>query len=240
MLLPRIESLEDYRRIYRQEPIWLPAMHAICDRHSLDPQQLAFAQPGTHVVFSAGADCHIKLFSPLWAADYRSESLVLHALASRSSLSVPRLLDKGEIETWPYVILTTVPGVPLNQVWMDLSVHEKRHIVQACGRFLAELHRVPLDGLGALIKDWRTFVQTRALSRVEQLRRSMLDPQWVLAADRLFESQRAFLEEPFEPVLLCADLTDEHVMVWSYRFWRCYGRASTLRVCCACVHHHSG
>ena len=213
MLLPEIDSFDAYRQVYRQEQIWLPAMQAICNRHGLDARQLAFAPPGTHVVFSAGSDCYIKLFSPLWIADYTSERLVLHTLASRSHLPVPRLLHEGQIEGWPYVVLTTVPGMPLNQVWSRLGRCEKRSIVQACGRFLAQLHKIPLDGLEDLVIDWHTFVQARTKARVEELCRSALGPRWSLAAVHLFESQHSFLETPFDPVLLCADLTDEHVMV---------------------------
>ena len=213
MLLPQIDSFDDYRHIYRQEQVWLPAMQEICARHDLDAQQLAFAPPGTHVVFSVGSDYYLKLFSPLWIADYASERLVLRALASSSQLPVPRLLYEGRIETWPYVVLATVPGVPLNQVWPDLSDHERQRIVRACGRFLAQLHRVPLIGLEDLTIDWPDFVETRIAARVEQLRHSTLGVQWSLAATRVFESQMTFLKEPFDPVLLCADLTDEHVML---------------------------
>ena len=51
MLLPQVEILDEYRRIYRKEAVWLPAMVEICDRHGLDSTLLAFAPPGSHVVF---------------------------------------------------------------------------------------------------------------------------------------------------------------------------------------------
>lgn len=222
MLLPKIDSFDAYRQVYRQEQVWRPAMQEICNRHSLDAQQMAFAPPGTHVVFSVGSKCYIKLFSPLWAADYTSERLVLETLASRSHLPVPYLLHEGQIEAWPYVILSTIPGVPLNQVWSELNNCTRQQIVRACGNFLAELHRVPLDDLDELTIDWSAFVEARIAARVEQLGSSALGSLWSHAVSRLFESQRSFLEAPFEPTLLCADLTDEHVMVcrqdkeWSF------------------------
>ena len=221
-MLPEIDSFDAYRQTYRQEQVWLPAMCEICSRHGLDAQQLAFAPPGTHVVFSVGSDHYIKLFSPLWIADYTSERLVLMALASRSRLPVPRLLHEGRIGTWPYVVLTVVPGVPLQQVWSELNTHERAHIVRACGRFLAQLHEIPLNGLDELSIDWLAFVRARMATRLEELGHSTLGSRWSLAAELLFESQYAFLKEPFDPVLLCADLTDEHVMVskrdgeWSF------------------------
>jgi len=83
---------------------------------------------------------------------------------------------------------------------------------------------VPLVGLEELTIDWPDFVETRMAARVEQLRHSTLGAEWPLAATRLFESQITSLKEPFDPVLLCADLTDEHVMLCRRdREWRFSG-----------------
>lgn len=113
MLLPVIESLEQYRTLYRDPEVWRPAMQVICQRHNLDSGLLELAPPGSHVVFTAGLDIYLKLFCPLWAADAISERLVLDKLTGRPELPVPQLLAESEIEGWPYMIMRAVPGIPL-------------------------------------------------------------------------------------------------------------------------------
>jgi hygromycin-B 7''-O-kinase len=212
-LLPEVKTFADYRRIYRDEGVWLPAMRAICERHGLDVRQLAFAPPGTHVVFCAGPDLYLKLFSPLWGADYAAERAVLRALADRPDLLVPHLVAEGQIEGWPYLVLTAVRGVPLGQVWGRMGARDRVQVVQDCGRFLAALHATPTEGLGEIATDWPRFVQARREACLEQVREADLGSRWLDAVRAFLDGLPPLYEPGFRPVLLCADVTDEHVLV---------------------------
>jgi hygromycin-B 7''-O-kinase len=212
-LLPTIPDLAAYRRIYRDEQTWLPAMHAICAQQGLDPAQLAFAPPGSHVVFRVGSKLYVKLFAPLWRSDYVSERAVLSALDGHAELPIPRLVAEGEIEGWPYIVITAVQGTPLCEVWDRLSESERVQVCCQCGAFMAALHAVPTEGLEAIAVDWCAFLHARAADCMEQAVDSGLGQEWHAAVGGLPERTLSSLEMRFRPVLLSADVTDEHVMV---------------------------
>jgi hygromycin-B 7''-O-kinase len=216
LLLPAIPDLDAYRRVYRDEDTWLPAMRAICAQQGLDPGTLAFAPPGSHVVFRVGDALYIKLFAPFWRSDYVSERAVLGTLDGHATLPVPRLVAEGQIEGWPYVIITAVRGTPLCEVWHRLSESERMRVCYECGTFMAALHAVPTEGLEAIAVDWDAFVQARAKACLEQAASSGLEQGWLDAVRSLLEHALPPPGTSFQPVLLSADVTDEHVMIEQY------------------------
>jgi hygromycin-B 7''-O-kinase len=211
-MLPHISTREDYRRIYRDASVWLPAMRAICQRHGLDAGQLEFAPPGTHVVFRVEG-LYLKLFSPLWGADFVPERLVLRQLSGRSDLPVPQLVDEGTIENWPYIIVTAVDGVPLYEVWSSMDTSNREHIAARCGELMASLHSTPTEGLEAIAVDWPAFVENQIQDCTDRLTRADVDKQWIRSIREFLDDLPPLFEPGFQPVLLSADVTDEHILV---------------------------
>lgn len=213
MVLPPIPDIDAYRRVYRDAATWLPAMRAICAEQGLDPATLSFAPPGTHVVFRAADELYIKLFAPLWGSDYVSERAVLAALPDGPHRFVPRLVAEGQIDGWPYIVITAVHGTPLCQVWDGLSDEERLSIARQCGAYMAWLHTAPLDKLDAIAVDWPAFIATQTEACIQKIAHAGLDRSWVAAVrammDRIASAHRGCARR----VLLSADVTDEHVMV---------------------------
>jgi hygromycin-B 7''-O-kinase len=212
-ILPDIETRQDYVRVYRDADTWLPAMRVICQRHRLDATRLEFAPPGSHVIFQVQPERYIKLFSPLWGQDFVAERLVLRKLSERSDLPVPRLLAEGEIEGWPYAILTAVQGVPLCQVWEALSAPDRAHVAARCGEFMAALHATQTQGLEALATHWPTFVEAQTQDCIHHLAQSDLDEKWRQATLAFLGDLPPLYAPGFQPVLLSADVTDEHLLL---------------------------
>jgi hygromycin-B 7''-O-kinase len=214
LLLPKIDTLEGYRRIYRHAETWLPAMREICQRHGLDPARLEFAPPGTHVVFRVEG-LYLKLFAPLWPGDFAPERLVLSRLSEGCDLPVlvPHLVAEGEIEGWPYLVMTAVEGVPLCQVWDRMDVTDRERVAVRCGELMVAFHAVPTDGLEAIAVDWPAFVEGQKRECIDGVGRAGLDEHWVRAVRSFFAGLPPLFEPGFEPVLLSADITDEHILV---------------------------
>jgi hygromycin-B 7''-O-kinase len=214
LLLPKIDTLESYRRIYRDAEVWLPAMRAICQRHSLDASRLEFAPPGTHVVFTIGGP-YLKLFAPLWPGDFAPERLVLNRLSEGRDLPVPtpRLVAEGEIEGWPYLVMTAVEGVPVCQVWDGMDATDRERVAVRCGELMAALHTVPTEGLEAIAVDWPAFVEGQKHECIDGIGRAGLDKRWTREVRDFFAGLPPLFELGFEPVLLSADVTDEHILV---------------------------
>ena len=213
VLLPDVDTMQAYRRVYRDETVWLPAMQEICRRHNLGASGLAFAPPGCHVVFRVGVDRYIKLFSPLWGADFRSERTVLGKLSGRSDLPVPCLIAEGDVEGWPYLVMTAVQGIPLNQVWRLMDRRDRNHICHCCGAFMASLHATSTEGMDAIAVDWPAFVESQLESCVESVRKAALGDRWVQSVHAFLKVLPPLYEPGFRPVLLSADVTDEHILV---------------------------
>ena len=213
LLLPHIETLEGYRQIYRDANVWLPAMRVICEQHGLDATQLEFAPPGSHVVFKVRPDRYIKLFAPLWRHDFIPEQLVLGALSEQSDWPIPRLVAEGEIENWPYLIVTAVEGVPLYEVWSSMEMPDREHIATRCGELMAFLHSTPTKGLAAIATDWPAFVESQIKAFVKHLTQSDIDEPLVHSTLEFLEDLPPLFEPGFQPVLLNADVTDEHILV---------------------------
>jgi hygromycin-B 7''-O-kinase len=213
MLLPEVETHKDYRPICRDADVWLPAMRVICQRHGLDASRLEFAPPGTHVVFRAGPDRYIKLFARPWRGDFTPERLVLHKLSEQPNLPIPRPVAEGEIEGWPYIIVTAVEGVPLNEVWGAMATPDRERIAARCGELMARLHAMPTEGLEAIAVDWPTFVERQTQDCVDQIAQAGLDERWTRETIEFFAGLSPLFEPGFRPVLLSADVTDEHILV---------------------------
>ena len=213
MLLPSIQTLADYKSVYRDVNIWLPALRAICERHGLDKLQLELAPPGTHVVFRAGPKLYIKLFAPLWPGDFATERLVLGALSRQTDVPIPSLEAEGEIEGWPYIVVTAVEGIPLREVWPSIGASDRAQIAAQCGGLLRLLHEASTKGLEEIAVDWPSFVQTQILECRDQIAGSGLDKHWSDAVAEFTSTLPPLYEPGFRPVLLSADVTDEHILV---------------------------
>lgn len=211
-LLPEIADLEAYRAVYRDASVWLPAIREICRREGLDADALEQAPPGSHVVFRAGPRLLIKLFSRLWLSDAVSERLALGRLASHPEVNVPRLLAEGSLEGWPYMVLDPLPGIPLNQVWDQVELRDRLAVCETLGKTMSALHAVPTAGLDELTVDWPAWLAERREGFSGAQTERGASPEWI-------ESALAFLEEMWPevtqglPVLLNADITDEHVLL---------------------------
>jgi hygromycin-B 7''-O-kinase len=195
--------------------VWLPAMRVICERHGLDPTQLEFAPPGSHVVFRVRPDRYIKLFAPLWRQDFVPERLVLGRLwlDEQSDWPFPRLVAEGKIENWPYVIVTALEGVPLDEVWDSMEMPDREHIATRCGELLAFFHSTPTKGLDAIATDWPAFVENQIQNCAKHLIQSDIDERLVHSTLEFLDHLPPLFEPGFQPVLLNADVTDEHILV---------------------------
>ena len=200
-MLPAIADKEEYRKVYRDHATWLPAMEAICKRHGLDPSELRREPPGTHIVFRAGSHI-LKLFSTLWGEDYTAERAVLHHLQGSQT---PQIVAEGEFDDWPYLIITAIPGRPVGEVWGEIAMEDKRSILEHLGGFMRSLHlQAPIPELHT---DWDQFLAERVEQWEEHHQAEGAWRNWIRG--RVVN----FHEPAFAPVLLNADITDEHVLV---------------------------
>jgi hygromycin-B 7''-O-kinase len=199
-LLPRVTSISDYHRVYGDSQIWSKAVHEVAARHRL-PGRGVRQTLGSHVVYRFG-DYIVKLYLPMWFEDYRVERI---ALPSISGLPTPRIFADDEIEGWPYLVMSHVPGVPAGEVWRTLSAEDRISIGCQIGEAIRLLHQTSLpDGLPA---DWPSFIKER-IDRAESHHHAP-EPwrSWIR------QQLAGFREPELEHVLLNCDLTEDHILL---------------------------
>lgn len=200
MIIPTITCRAQYSQIYSDDQIWLPAARLIAARHHL-PGPPRRQTLGTHLVYRCG-DLIIKLFCPLWKNDFRVEKI---ALSHVHDLPTPQITAEGEIDGWPYLVISHAPGVPAGAVWDTLTEEEKQEIVEQLGGLMRRLHDHPLPA--GLRDEWGTFIKERLAAA--EIHHDMPDPwrRWIR------RRVRDFREPAPQRVLLNADLTEDHVLL---------------------------
>lgn len=221
---PFFETFEDYAAVYRETATWLPAMRTICQAHGLDPDSLRLAPPGSNIVFWVEDNLVIKLFAPFWRQDHLLETRVLNTLANNAALQVPRIHAHGEVDGWPYLVLSRLPGRSLDEVWPLLDPTGREHIAAGLGEMMAALHRVPTGQLAGLQPEWRTFLADRLARLLENQSRAGVSPEWLDDITRYYAALPSLVPPDFSPVLIHADLNPEHIFCQaSPRGWEVSG-----------------
>jgi hygromycin-B 7''-O-kinase len=214
ILMPAVETLDAYRTIYHRDDIWRPIIETICRRYYYLNQPCVRGPDGSHIVYFVGQSFVVKLFVPLFAQDFTAEKLVARHLAGKISLEIPEIVAEGQVAGWNYLVMTRISGTPLQFFWDDLLPDERRAIAVDVGRLIAFLRSVPISGLESLGGDWSQFLaaQVAALA-AHHLPIPELDwnPEQDFAT--FFDSLEGILGQPFQTVLLLADITREHVFI---------------------------
>ena len=200
-LLPTLAVEDDYRAVHTDDTVWLPAIRAICQRHGISRSGLRRTYLGTHVVFQAG-DSIIKLCSSFWPDDYETEVACLDGL---HGLPIPELVATGDLEGWPYLIMTVLDGTPTREVWARLEMDERKSIMRQLGAFIRSLHEHPL--IAALGSEWESFLRDRINGLGEHHR---LTGRWLQWAHELVEP---LADRPKRLVVLNCDLTNDHILL---------------------------
>mgnify|MGYP001821812781 FL=1 len=121
--------------------------------------------------------------------------------------------------------MTRISGTPLQFVWGDLLPDDRRAIAVDVGRLIAFLRKVPISGLESLGSDWRQFLAAQIADlTAHHLPVPELNWNPEQQFPSFFDSLEGDIDQPFQPVLLLADITREHVFVnCSEGKWRVVG-----------------
>ena len=214
ILMPAVETLEAYRAIYHRDDIWRPVIEAICRRYPYLNQPCMRGPDGSHIVYFVGQAYVVKLFVPLFAQDFIAENLVARHLAGKIALEIPEIVAEGQIAGWNYLVMTRISGTPLQFVWDELLPDDRRAIAIDVGRLIAFLRTVPISGLESLGGDWSQFLAAQIANLTTHhlpVPELTCEPEQEFST--FFDSLEGHIDQPFQPALLLADITREHVFV---------------------------
>jgi hygromycin-B 7''-O-kinase len=155
--LPANPDIAEFDALQQDPSRWIGVVAELGARYVTAPAMPA--GDGTVLVALLGNVRVLKLFPPVLRDHFEFERAMLAHLHGRLSLPTPQLVDSAEHEGWPYLVMTMLPGTPLDRVWPALPQDERCAVLRSIGRLAAEVHALPLGPLPALAPRWSDFLQ---------------------------------------------------------------------------------
>ncbi|MGI8906460.1 MAG: phosphotransferase family protein [Candidatus Sumerlaeaceae bacterium] len=172
---------------------------------------------GSCIVYAIG-DAVIKLHEPWNRELFATESEVLRALHDRLPVATPALLHSGEMEGcapgWHYLVMSRVPGEPLDTVWPQLSQDAKRRVLGQLGEITCALHSLSVDDFSLhLHPDWNQFILEQTTNCVQRQRILGLCDEWLQPLPAYLETLLPTLQASAPRVLLHTELMGGNVLL---------------------------
>lgn len=155
--LPVDPCVADFDALQEDPSRWIGVLAALGEPYSSAPA--VPAGEGTVLVALLGSELVLKLYPPFLRDHFEFERAMLDHLQGRLSLPTPRLVDSAEHAGWPYLVMTQLPGTPLDRVWPTLEQHERCAVLRTIGRLAADVHALPLGPMPALAPRWADFLR---------------------------------------------------------------------------------
>ena len=225
MRLPNHDDPADFERRLL-DPSWRSVAATICVRHGLPYEALRRSPQGENVIYFVASSHVIKIYGPARDQYARERASLSFAAGSRLGVATPEVLHEGEVEGWPYLVMSRLAGRLLREVWPALGGEERIGIVSRLGAAMRELHaHAPPADEPALARDWGEFVARQVNESVERQRALGANPEWLASLPAFFESRLKLLPEKFAPALLHGDVHPGNVLVARDRAgaWRAVG-----------------
>jgi hygromycin-B 7''-O-kinase len=214
-LLPALTAA-DYSAVHPHTEGWLPAVRVIAQRHGLEGTPTRFGD-GSMVVFAVGEQHVIKLYPPFCADKHLRERAALARIQGRVGFATPEIVADGEVEGWPYLVMTRVTGVPIDKVWGQLPEAERERLASEAGEAVARLHALPVEGLSPLEVDWGEFLQRQTARCVERQRSQGVAEPWLEQIPAYLEATRVHFPSSFPTALLHTELGPGHLFLTERR-----------------------
>ncbi|HEY6312945.1 MAG TPA: aminoglycoside 3'-phosphotransferase/choline kinase family protein [Streptosporangiaceae bacterium] len=208
--LPAAATEEAFVAIGRDETALRPGVERLCQILGVDASDLTRFTAGSRPVYAAG-DVVLKLFPPVatWP-DRRVEAAVLAAAQGRLPTPTPQVHAAGEHDGWGYVLMSRLPGVPLDTVWDKLSAADRARLAAQLGETIAALHQLPPPQIsGWWPADWRGFVARQRAQCVGEQCALGLSALW---ADQIPAFLDAVALPSGTPVLLHTEVMRQHLL----------------------------
>ena len=205
-----LPPVEQFTALQREDAPWRAAVMAIAAQHGLR-ETWTRAIAGSAVVY-LGARHVLKLLPPTWVREAEVERAALQACTGTLPVAIPRLVASGELEGWPYLVLTRLPGNELRPIWAGLSDVHRLELVREAAALLAALHQVPVPDTHPFPDAW-SFLERPPAEVVAKHERDGTDRAWTLAIGAAIRDAEPPHRETESTVLVHGDVQPDHLLV---------------------------
>ncbi|HEY1927638.1 MAG TPA: phosphotransferase [Caulobacteraceae bacterium] len=202
----------EYRLRFRDAAFGADLAEIVAARHGL-ARPLARKVEGSNLVFRTGDGDWLKISPPFFADAFEAEIAATALVEGRLPLPVPEIRHTGALEDWRYLVSAHVPGIAMGEVLGELDEADLERIAEELGAFTCAFHAVPPAGFERSFGPWPRYLQA-CLDDAQALHRGRGNSaEQVADIVSFLAPRRSWLEALGPPVLIHADLTDEHVLV---------------------------
>ncbi len=202
MSFPLISSSEEFDRHFRDE-FWRNFARTICGRHGIGEVDLQRSPYGENVVFLAGEDHVVKIYTP-FRRGFLREKAALEFLSGKTSLKVPQITAAGSVESYDYLVMTQLKGDEMAwKEWQKADGREQTALAAKMGAALKELHSL---NAGEIAFDWNAFLRHQTATVLERQKTAGGNPEWLESLPRYLEENLSLLPKDPAPVFLHGDV----------------------------------
>jgi|GEM_PF-4142389 len=216
IMLPRLTTLAEWCRVFTNVDIWHQAVANILATEGLKFTAVTAGFPGCNAVFLADQAYVVKIFAPMFEADYTKELAVYKSLSGQSTVAAPTLLAHGHYNdgnSWPYLVTTFCPGVAIRDARPEMTPQQIQAVAEQLGKMIRTLHRIPINANLPAPLTWDNYFKGRIPAVISALHeKTLLAPEVTEALEEhLHNAQTFFLTA--EALLVHADLTEDHLLL---------------------------
>ena len=202
----------EYRLRFGDAAFGADLAEVVAARHALG-RPLVRKVEGSNLVFRTGDGEWLKITPPFFADAFEAEISATALVEGRLPLPVPGIRLTGELEDWRYLVSADVPGIAMGKLLGALGGADLERVADELGAFIAAFHSTPPAGFERSFGPWPRYLRS-CLDDAEALHRGRGNSaEQVADIVRFLAPRRAWLEALGPPVLIHADLTDEHVLL---------------------------
>ncbi|HYX51248.1 MAG TPA: aminoglycoside 3'-phosphotransferase/choline kinase family protein, partial [Ktedonobacteraceae bacterium] len=229
-LLPFVNSNTAYRAWRSNADLWPLVMRVICQRHKLPTDSLMRFGDGTdpafgsNVVFAVDEHSIIKLYPPYERRLFEADLTVAEHVYRKLSIRTPEILGYGELDGWPYLVMSRLQGTYLAAIWKTLEETNQMRLVAELAVALAQIHVLPTNDLPLLEADWPAWVATRVNGCVQRHREQGVHEPWLQQLPEYLASATPLYPSNFTPAIVSGDIHEYHLLVkQEHGQWRLCG-----------------
>jgi hygromycin-B 7''-O-kinase len=211
--LPNLKNIEAFQA-WRAEPSQcLPAALDIARSHGLPHGDPHLFSTGTNLVVALDDRLILKIFPPLLRSQFVSERISLSRLRGRLRVPIPEIVLEGERDQWPYLVITRLSGILGTQAWPALPEDQKERILAEIGETIAEVQRVPVDGLSDIGPRWDRFISQQISGCRARHERLGLPRKYLDGLDDLLRDAALLIPLDTPPVILTGEYIPENFLL---------------------------
>lgn len=211
--LPDILSAEEFGNWRADANLWSPAVREIVRSMDFDIDSLTPFKTGTNLVVDLNGAAVLKLFPPIYAAQFVSERAALRLLAGRLSVPIPEICAQGQEGGWSWLIITKLNGTLGSEVWQTLCENDCAYIAGQIGQTIAEVQDIASEWEEAEKPFWPEFIASQSDRCVERHRRQGLPPHLLGDLATLVHDAPSVLPGDVNPVILTGEWIPENLLL---------------------------